>query len=54
MLATGVLACSPEWTRTISFMTNQHLGAGLVDAPVAIDHQNAAGRIGFASGFCAG
>jgi hypothetical protein len=34
-------------------MTNQHFGTGFVNAPVAIDHQNAAGRLGFASGFYA-
>jgi hypothetical protein len=54
MLDTGVFVRSLVWTWRISFMTNQHFGAGFVNAPVAIDHQNAAGRVGFAWCFYAG
>jgi hypothetical protein len=38
----------------ISFMANLHFGAGFVHAPIAIDHKNAAGRIGSASSLYAG
>jgi len=39
--------------KKISFMANPNFGARLADVWMAIDHKNAAGRIGPASSFCA-
>jgi hypothetical protein len=49
-----VFVCSTAWIGRISFMVNQHFGARLAAAHVAINHKNPANRIGFALGLSAG
>jgi len=54
MRDTGVLVHSTVWIGRISFMANQHFGARLAAAHVAINHKNPASRMGFALGLSAG